>query len=117
MRNSAILLTELVNDGIRLLVYAGNADAMCNYMSQESWVTAFPNEFHDEFGSAPATPWILAETGEIAGEVRSAGGYGFTAGNVTLVTVYEAGHMVPYDQPAAAHDMINRWIANTPLTN
>ena len=25
MRNSALLLTDLVNDGIRLLVYAGNA--------------------------------------------------------------------------------------------
>jgi cathepsin A (carboxypeptidase C) len=25
MRNSALLLTELVNEGVRLLVYAGNA--------------------------------------------------------------------------------------------
>ena len=32
MHNSALLLTDLVNDGVRLLVYAGNADYMCNYM-------------------------------------------------------------------------------------
>ena len=30
--NSAELLPELINDGVRLLVYAGNADAMCNFI-------------------------------------------------------------------------------------
>ena len=30
MHNSALLLPELIDDGVRLLVYAGNADLMCN---------------------------------------------------------------------------------------
>jgi hypothetical protein len=30
MHNSAAVLPELLADGIRLLVYAGNADFMCN---------------------------------------------------------------------------------------
>ena len=32
MHNSAALLPELLADGIRLLVYAGDADMMCNFM-------------------------------------------------------------------------------------
>lgn len=32
VHNSAPLLTDLVNDGIRLLIYAGNADYMCNFI-------------------------------------------------------------------------------------
>jgi cathepsin A (carboxypeptidase C) len=32
MHNSAALLPELINDGVRLLVYAGNADLMCNFI-------------------------------------------------------------------------------------
>lgn len=32
MRNSKALLPDLINDGIRLLVYAGNVDMMCNYI-------------------------------------------------------------------------------------
>lgn len=32
MHNSAALLIPLLNDGVKLLVYAGNADGMCNYM-------------------------------------------------------------------------------------
>lgn len=31
-RNSGRLLPELVNDGVRLLVYAGNADYVCNFI-------------------------------------------------------------------------------------
>lgn len=29
--NSALLLTDLVNDGVRLLIYAGNADYMVRF--------------------------------------------------------------------------------------
>ena len=32
MHNSAKLLPELIDDDIKLLVYAGNADAMCNFI-------------------------------------------------------------------------------------
>jgi len=64
---------------------------------------------------------VTLNTGKLAGEVRSAGGGGFAAGNVTFVNIYDAGfvsfvwlyrspylytfhhsHMVPFDQPEAA---------------
>lgn len=32
MHNSAALLPELIDDDIKLLVYAGNADMMCNFI-------------------------------------------------------------------------------------
>lgn len=40
MHNSAALLPELLEDGTRLLVYAGNADAMCNFMVCHSFSTS-----------------------------------------------------------------------------
>jgi cathepsin A (carboxypeptidase C) len=108
MRNSAPLLTDLVNEGIRLLVYAGNAgtllaaprllecadrvlDAMCNFMGNERWVSKFDNVFHEEFASSGAVPWVIKGSGRVAGTVRTAGGNGFTAGNVTFLTVHESG--------------------------
>ncbi|KZT27650.1 serine carboxypeptidase [Neolentinus lepideus HHB14362 ss-1] len=116
MHNSAALLPDLINDGIRLLVYAGNADAMCNYMGNERWVTALEHNFHSEFVAAKSLPWITTESGRIAGEVRSAGGGGFSAGNVTFVNVHDAGHMVPFDQDEAALDLITKWIMDIPLS-
>ncbi|KAF7777651.1 hypothetical protein Agabi119p4_3723 [Agaricus bisporus var. burnettii] len=112
MHNSAILLPDLINDGIRLLVYAGNADMMCNYIGNERWVEQLDTQFLEEFGSSKSVPWKLYKSDIQAGEVRSAGS---GAGNVTFVTVHDAGHMVPYDQPEAALDLITRWIMNTPL--
>ncbi|KAF9461891.1 serine carboxypeptidase [Collybia nuda] len=117
MRNSRALLPELVNEGIRLLVYAGNTDMMCNYMGEEQWISHLETIFLPEFSRTPASPWITHDSGITAGVVRSAGGRGTGAGNVTFVTVYEAGHMVPHDQPEAALDMLNRWIQNVPLTS
>ncbi|KIK71004.1 hypothetical protein GYMLUDRAFT_33108 [Collybiopsis luxurians FD-317 M1] len=114
--NSAILLPDLINNGVRLLVYAGNADMMCNFIGNERWVEALETKFHDEFKSANSIPWITAKGGKLAGTVRSAGNVGFGAGNVTFVTVHEAGHMVPYDQPEAALDLITRWIMDSPLS-
>ena len=36
-------------------------------------------------------------------------GYAKTVGNFTAVLVRNAGHMVPYDQPKWAFDLINRF--------
>ncbi|KAJ7260953.1 carboxypeptidase C [Mycena haematopus] len=130
--NNADLLTELVNGGVRLLIYAGNADVMCDYIGNERWLEALDSSFQNEFLGAKPIPWVTAGSGKLAGTVRSAGGGGFTAGNVTFATVFEAGwalslshsfallthfrHMVPFDQPEAALDLFSRWISNTPLS-
>ncbi|GBE90094.1 Carboxypeptidase Y homolog A [Sparassis crispa] len=114
--NSAKLLPELVENGIRLLVYAGTADMMCNFIGNERWVEQLESKFRDEFASAQSVPWTVTETGKIGGLVRSAGGHGASAGNVTFVAVHEAGHMVPFDQPEAALDLITRWIMDIPLS-
>lgn len=75
--------------------------------------------FKEEFLAIKPIPWITEDSQEVAGSVRSVGGDGFTAGNVTFVVVNEAGydrwrvlsspgtdkfyrHMVPFDQPEAA---------------
>ncbi|KAI8968765.1 carboxypeptidase C [Trametes punicea] len=108
-RNRAKLLPELLESGIRLLVYAGDADMGCNYIGNEQWVEQLENKFHEEFAKTPKKPWITLEKGE-------RGGDGFTAGNITYVQVHAAGHMVPFDQPEASLDLISRWLADVPLT-
>lgn len=42
MHNSAPLLTPLIDNGIRLLVYAGNADIMCNFMVRPDFLLLGP---------------------------------------------------------------------------
>ncbi|KAH9941247.1 carboxypeptidase C [Epithele typhae] len=115
-RNRAKLLPELVESGIRLLIYAGDADMACNYVGNERWLESLESKFQTEFVKTTKQPWVTLSKGGFSGWVRSAGGDGFTAGNVTYVQVHAAGHMVPFDQPEASLDLISRWLADVPLT-
>ncbi|KAI0756437.1 alpha/beta-hydrolase [Daedaleopsis nitida] len=111
--NSAALLTPLVNAGMRLLVFAGDTDGMCNYIGVERWMLQLEHKHHEEFANAPLLPFITKLTGDVGGKVRSAGGRG--AGNVTFVQIFDGGHMAPHDQPEATLDMITRWVKNVPF--
>ncbi|KAI0368924.1 peptidase S10 serine carboxypeptidase [Pilatotrama ljubarskyi] len=113
MLNSAALLPELVDNGMRLLVFAGNTDGVCNFIGVERWMLRLEHGFHEEFARAPSLEFIAKDTSEIAGRVRRAGTSG--AGNVTFVQIYEGGHMAPHDQPEATLDMITRWVRNIPF--
>lgn len=116
MHNSAAVLPELLAAGVRVLIYAGNADFMCNYIGNEQWMIALESPFQSEFVAAPLQDWRTL-SGVVAGKVRTAGGgEKFGAGNFTYVVVHDAGHMVPFDQPEAALDLFVRWISDTPLT-
>ncbi|KAJ7696129.1 serine carboxypeptidase [Mycena olivaceomarginata] len=115
VHNAAKLLPELINDGVRLLVYAGKADMMANYMGNERWVENLDTKFKSQFAAAEGQPWSVPGSNEIAGQARSAGSGDGRGGNITFVTVFEAGHMVAHDQPAAALDLFTRWIKDIPL--
>ena len=63
----------------------------------ERWVDQLPTRFLAEFKNAKPIPWVTTYNGRVAGEVRSAGGQGLTAGNVTFVNVYDAGYASVFD--------------------
>ncbi|KAJ9103145.1 hypothetical protein QFC21_002567 [Naganishia friedmannii] len=113
MRETSLLMVPLVNEGIRLLIYAGVRDLMCNYIGNEQWVDVLPTKYNEEFMNSTATPFIDSDKKE-TGYVRSAGK---GAGNVAFMAIYDAGHMVPQDQPVASLDMLQRWLDNKPLAH
>ncbi|KAF8521571.1 carboxypeptidase C [Hysterangium stoloniferum] len=111
VHNAAELLVPLLNKGVRLLVYAGKADFMCNFIGNEAWVHNLDGHpFAEAFKKTQTSKWVTLSSGTEAGDVRSVGT------NYTFVAVNEAGHMVPFDQPEAAADLIARWINSIPLT-
>ncbi|KAH8833386.1 Alpha/Beta hydrolase protein [Flagelloscypha sp. PMI_526] len=110
---TASLLPELIKDGVRVMVMNGDRDTLADYIGSEKMVQAIESVFQDEFNKSSKRPWFSRD-GSVAGTVRSAGDPS-TAGNVTFVRVYGAGHLVPFDQPVAALDLLTRWISNVPI--
>uniref|UniRef100_A0A146LL77 Carboxypeptidase n=1 Tax=Lygus hesperus TaxID=30085 RepID=A0A146LL77_LYGHE len=90
----------------RILYYNGKIDNLIDYKSTEKFVNTLKWSGSEEFRTAKMTNWTVQ--GENAGNFK-------TGGNLTLVQVNKAGHMVPEDQPKWAFEMINKFVKNEPL--
>ncbi|KAJ1673797.1 hypothetical protein EV182_004537 [Spiromyces aspiralis] len=98
----------LLDNNIPVLVYAGDADWICNWYGNKAWTLELPWSGQEAFNQANDRVWTNTQTGKEAGEVRNHGPF-------TFLRIFSAGHMVPLDQPENALDMINRWIKGQPL--
>lgn len=98
-------VTRLLEKGVRTLVYSGDKDIIVNWLSGQQWTRDLSWSGHTQFVDAIKSPKNWTVAGRPAGQVSQVGA-------LTFLRVYDAGHMVPHDQPAAALDMFNRWIHN-----
>ncbi|KAJ1962379.1 hypothetical protein GGI12_002681, partial [Dipsacomyces acuminosporus] len=93
-------IPPLLADNIRVLIYAGDADYVCNWYGNKAWALELEWPGKKGFNSAEDLAWHVDS--EHAGDVRSFGSF-------TFLRIFEAGHFAPSDQPKNTLDMINRW--------
>ncbi|PIN07301.1 Serine carboxypeptidases (lysosomal cathepsin A) [Handroanthus impetiginosus] len=108
MKNLEVGIPALLEDGIKLLVYAGEYDLICNWLGNSRWVHAMEWSGQKAFAAAPTVPFSVegVEAGLQKGH-----------GPLTFIKVHDAGHMVPMDQPKASLEMLRRWMnGKVPLT-
>lgn len=88
---------------IPVLIYAGDADFICNWLGNEAWTAALEWPGQKNYQKAKTEDFKLADDGTKIGSVKS-------SGNFTFMRLHAGGHMVPYDQPVASLEMLNRWL-------
>jgi cathepsin A (carboxypeptidase C) len=103
MKDYETKLPELLGSGIRVLVYAGDVDFICNWLGNKKWTLAMDWPHKVSFNEAKDADWQV--DGKAAGRLRTSNGFSF-------LQVFQAGHMVPMDQPAAALEMLNAFTSN-----
>ncbi|GFZ51462.1 carboxypeptidase C [Saitozyma sp. JCM 24511] len=111
VHDTASLLPELVDAGLRVLIYSGEADMLVNYIGCSQVLDNLATTYSTEYATAQVKNFTT-DGGDVSGWTKSAGK---GAGNVAYVAFYNAGHMVPHDDPKAALTMFTRWIQNKPL--
>jgi len=87
---------------IPVMLYNGDMDLICNMDGTSTWASELDWPFQQQFNNAKNQTWVVPGSGSA--------GYYKTASTLTQVVVSGAGHMVPYDQPISAHDMVFRFI-------
>ena len=103
MRNFHQLIPEMLHSGIRVLIYAGDVDYICNWLGNKHWTLELEWEGKEGFNEAKDKAYKTNE-GKDVGMVRSHKGF-------TFLQVYQAGHMVPMDKPEESLFMFNEFLA------
>ncbi|XP_047312946.1 serine carboxypeptidase-like [Impatiens glandulifera] len=101
MRNHAVRIPPLLENGIKVLIYAGEYDIVCNWLGISRWVNAMKWSGQKNFNAASIIPYVV--DGSVKGQHKE-------YGPLSFLKVNDAGHMVPMDQPKAALEMLKRWI-------
>ncbi|KAF6166943.1 hypothetical protein GIB67_037456 [Kingdonia uniflora] len=104
MKDLEVGIPALLNDGISMLIYAGEYDLICNWLGNSRWVHAMKWSGQQEFARASNVSFVV--DGAEAGILKS-------YGPLSFLKVHNAGHMVPMDQPKAALDILRRWTQGT----
>lgn len=115
-------IAQLLDRGVRVLIYVGDADWICNWIGNERWTLEMAWSGQQEFKGQPLRDWSI--DGKPVGKTRS-------TKELTYATIADAGHMVgpssrvkmwnspkgqvPLDKPKEALELVNRWLANKPL--
>jgi cathepsin A (carboxypeptidase C) len=99
------LVTNLVKH-IPVLIYAGDADFICNWLGNKAWTEALEWPGHRKFAAAAMQDLVIVDNpskGKTIGQFKS-------EGNLTFMRLYDGGHMIPLDQPEASLEFFNRWL-------
>jgi cathepsin A (carboxypeptidase C) len=97
LNNLAFKVSAVIESGLNVLVYSGDKDWICNWRGGEAWTNAVQWSGQSEFNSASYKDWIV--NGQPAGQLKK-------VKNFSFLRVYNAGHMVPMDQPVNALNML-----------
>lgn len=97
-------IADLVDDGIPVIVYNGDRDMTTNMVGTELALNSMEWKGQASWPDAPRGLWLV--DGHQAGWSKE-------YGNLTFLTVYNSGHMVPYNMPVPAHDLLKRLLTHS----
>ena len=100
-------VADVANKGYTVLVYSGDKDFICNWRGGEAWTSDLQWDHSTEFNQQSYKEWTL--NGNQVGAIKEYENFHF-------LRVYNAGHMVPMDQPEVALAMLSAFITGETRT-
>jgi len=107
--NLATDLPLVLSAGVNVLAYSGMDDYICNYVGGKDWILNFDWPGHTALTSATFKPTTAGGSVAIGNFITAKP---ISSGAFYFLEVYNAGHMVPMDQPQNALTMLNSFLFN-----
>jgi len=99
MKNFDGQVTDLLENGKKVLIYAGDMDWICNWIGNKAWTMALDWSGKEGFKGAEDEEIFPPGSSESVGQVRTYGNFGF-------LRIYGAGHLAPMDKPEVTLEMV-----------
>ena len=96
-------IVNLLKNKIKVLVYSGDKDFICNWRGGEAWTHNLEWEGAEAFRSQEYSKWNVNDT--TSGEYKN-------VGDLAFLKIYDAGHLVPMDQPKVSLEMLSKFLGN-----
>lgn len=97
-------LPGILESDVRVLIYAGDKDFICNFCGNRAWPEKLEWYGKESYNAAKYEKFTV--NGKHAGDVK-------TNGNLTYLRAYDGGHMLPFNQPVNSLAMFNNWLAGS----
>ncbi|KAH9063856.1 carboxypeptidase-like protein S1 [Lactarius vividus] len=101
-------LSTVVQSGIQVLIWAGDADWICNTAGVQAVIAQIQFAQSSQFNSASLAPYTV--NGVQVGTFK-------TAGKLSFLNVFKAGHEVPAYQPVAALQAFTQTLSQQALSS
>lgn len=109
LRPRQYYVNALLERGVRVLIYVGEYDWICNYHGNYALVQELAWTGQADFVAQQLGTWSLpGSKDKVAGKVQG-------HGPLQFVTIAGGGHLVPMDKPAESLHMFERWIKQEKL--
>lgn len=95
-------IAELLDGGVRVLIYNGDRDLACCAQGSEKLLDSMQWKGRPGWHSAPRGLWTVDDDQQVAGYTKE-------HKNLYFVVVYNSGHLVPFNVPLAALDLVTRF--------
>ena len=99
--NFGPIIGDLLNRGVKTVLYAGDLDWICNMRGVEEFINSLEWEGKEGFSQEEYKEWISA--GRVTGKFKR-------FGVLTYALCYDAGHAVAADQPQWAYELFTNMI-------
>jgi len=101
-------VATLLDNDYKMMIYNGQVDVIVTHPGTEKWIRNMNWKNKDAYTEVDRQIWKVED--KVAGYVRE-------VGTLKRILVRKAGHILSYDQPQTACDMITRFIQNLPFSN
>ena len=99
-------LVDVLNADIRVLVYTGQYDIICNHLGVEKMLSQLQWKYSKKWNEAQPGVWVLDSSP--VGHVKA-------YNNLQYALILNSGHMMPMDSPSVAVTMIEKFIQDKSL--